>query len=234
MKTRHVVAVLLLLVLPSLSFGQTQPPKPDWPTITWKPGAPGTDLVLMQGHEVKTFTHANGTMIAVLLNDDGRYLAFLVFVVNKSPQRFVVNPVSFFAKIETPKPMLLLAIPVEKVAKSTESEGRWRSTLGMFLSGMATRQTTGTITDQQGNQSTVTLAEPNTQAQSAAQRNARERSADNRSRADIMRDIGLRANTVFPQTSLAGWVFFEKKKFTSLTIGVFTGLAMYEFPFTKR
>jgi hypothetical protein len=188
----------------------------------------------MQGYEVKTITHDNGTMIAVSLNDDGKYLAFLVLIVNKSPQRFVVDPAAFFAKIETPKPFFLITIPADKVAKSMESEGRWRSAMSLFLAGMATRQTTGTVTDQTGNQSSITLTEPDRQAQRNAQQSVRDRNVANQAASNTIRDIGLRANTVFPETSLLGWVFFEKKKFNSLTIGVFTGLAMYEFPFTKK
>jgi hypothetical protein len=230
MKPLRIAITVIALCLTS----QAQTPKPEWPTLTWKAGTPYSDFMLMQGREVKSIAHDNGTAVVVAMDDDGKYLAFLVYIVNKSPQRFIVNPAACFARIEAPRQFFLLTIPVEKVAKSIENEGRWRSALGLFLAGMAQHQTTGTVTDSYGNQSTVTLTEQDRRASQNAQRAARERSANNQSRASIIRDIGLRSNTVFPDTELVGWIFFEKKKFTSLTVGIFTGLAMYEFPFTKK
>ncbi len=186
----------------------------------------------MDGREVKALRY-NGTIVSVVLDDSGDYLAFLVAVYSGSPHRLVVNPASAFVRIQQPKPNLLLTIPSEKVAKSMEKRRRWRSMLASFLAGMATRTSSGTITDEYGNQSTVTLSE----SDKIAQRNAREadveRRARNQTSAEIIREIGLRSNTVFPKSKLMGWIFFEKKKFTSLSVGVFTGEAMFEFPFRK-
>jgi hypothetical protein len=225
----HLLILLaLVVVLPVQSQAQDQ----KWPTLTWRPDHPQCDAAILDGHEVKGIRF-KGTDIIVVLDDTGDYLAFLVSVVNRNDYRLIVNPASASARIQAPKPSLLLSIPADKVAKSMEHQGRWKSMLGVFFAGMATRQTTGTITDQFGNQSSVTLSEPDTSAQRNAQRAAAERANRNRSAAEIIREIGLRANTVFPNTSLSGWIFFEKKKFTSLTVSIFTGEAVFELPFTK-
>lgn len=226
---RHKRLILLLLVtLTVTTAGQS----PTWPTVKWQPIGGDFDSALLEGREVKASRFEN-VSVAVLMDDSGDYLAFLVSVTNKAPHRLIVNPASAFARVETPKSELLLTIPADKVAKAMEKRGRWKNALGLFFAGMAARTTSGTITDSSGNQSTVTLTEPNGAAQRSAQQTMRDRQSANRNSADIIREIGLRANTVFPNTDLIGWVFFEKKKFTSLTIGVFTGRAMYEFPFSK-
>jgi hypothetical protein len=209
--------------------------KPDWPTFPWIAGNPACDSALYQGREVKSIYY-KGTNIIVLFDDTGDYLAFLVHVTNQTPNRLVVNPASAFVKIDEPVQThsILLSIPPDKVAKSLEHQGRWRSIFGAFLGGMATRTSTGTITDAAGNQSTVTLSEPDVAAQRDTQRAIRERADRNEASANIIREIGLKANTVFPNTYLVGWIFFEKKKFASLTVNVFTGAAMYQFPFKKQ
>ncbi len=236
LKKPLILVTLFLLLAGSIASQEKsadpEPKSPDWPTIKWHQTGPDFDSALLEGREVKA-SRFEGTSIAVLMDDTGDYLAFLVSVQNKSTSRIIINPASAFVRIESPKSGLLLTIPADKVARSMEKQGRWRNMLGLFFAGMATRSSTGTITDEYGNRSTVTLSEPDRVAQQNAQNAIRERNIRNQTSASIIRDIGLRANTVFPNTELTGWMFFEKKKFTSLTVGVFTGRAMYEFPFAK-
>jgi hypothetical protein len=223
---RYLLPVLLLFSF--TAHAQTAA----WPTVKWQSVGPEFDSALLEGREVKAARFDN-TTVAVLMDDSGDYLAFLVNIQNKSTHRIIVNPGSASVKIQTPSPQLLLTIPADKVAKAMEHSGRWRNVLGAFFAGMARQTSTGSITDQYGNQSTVTLSEPDYAAQQNARMAARGRNRVNQNSAAIIRDIGLRANTVFPNTDLIGWVFFEKKKFASLTVSIFTGQAMYEFPFTK-
>jgi hypothetical protein len=232
------VSYLILIVLffgcaPSVSAQQA---KPAPVTVRWQVGAPGMDAFVIEGHEAKLIEY-QGVTVGMLVEGSGHYLEVLVFVANHTPERVFITPSTCAVLIEKPKPEMLLSLDPEQAARALERRGRWAEMLSAFAAGLATRQTAAVVRDDRGNTvGSVVVTQPDYAAQQRSRDAINAHRADNANAANYVRDVSLKANTLFSGQTMNGWVFFKNKKYTSAIVRILipgTPSTVYEFPFEK-
>jgi hypothetical protein len=93
-----------------------------------------------------------------------------------------------------------------------EKSGQWQGFFSAMAAGMATKQTTGTVSDNRGNTADVVVTERDESAVRNA-RNARQnRQASNAVKASRVRDLSLPLHTLFKDKTVEGLVFFKKRR----------------------
>lgn len=163
---------------------------------------------------------------------DKKYVGFWLIIQNLAETPFVISQDNFDLQF-TGNPELLRPAPIDEVAKDIEKRGRWRMAFAGALAGMATRNSTAIVSDNQGSVSTVTITEPDRQAQANSQRARNNNASSNARKSAAFKDIALKKNTMFKRTIIDGVVFFRKpKKFPSgLILSFVAGGTRYEIPF---
>lgn len=183
------------------------------------------DSFVLNDTEVKVI-HYGGTTVCVGLGLDGDYIVADLYVENGNADRILVDPANSFLwikKEEKSEPEILPYIPAAKVAEKLRRRVAWANALATFGAAMQTQttttQTNGSATVY-GNGQTVsgtyngtsTTTGPDTAAQNRAAAQSRERAADAKTKGGIIESRGLLANTVFPNSSIDGLIYFKKKK----------------------
>ncbi len=211
------------------------------------------DSFIRDGARIR-IVKVDDVVLAVIIGDDGDYLIGDVLVINNSKDRLLVNPTHasmFFWKDgnTTKSPELASPIPAEKIAKKIRKRVFWVNVLGGALAGMQTQTTTvnsttsGTFSAIGNNgasasgtytgTTTSTVTTPNTQAQVMEAMRANERSERAGDIADSYVAMSLKGNTLFPNQSTHGLVYFKRmtSKFVIFTLEL-NGV-LFDFAFTN-
>ncbi|HEX8396395.1 MAG TPA: hypothetical protein VF644_03045 [Pyrinomonadaceae bacterium] len=165
-----------------------------------------------------------------------KYVVVEIYFLNKTEQPFTVYPDKFSLRFPAPENKVYPAIPAEDVAKKMEKRGLFRFALAGALAGMATKQSTATVRDNNGNRAEVVVTEPDRAAQQNVQRNAHDQRASNEVMANAVRSLSLTANTLFKDQIASGLLFFKKEKLPSgLIVSFELDGVTYEIPYgTER
>jgi hypothetical protein len=165
-----------------------------------------------------------------------KYVAFLISFQNLHETPLMFEPRNIQMHVLGTKPSQLSPLPLEAVQNHIQDEGKWGSIFRTFLAGMLTRQSRGTIVDDEGNRASVTITSPDYEAQRNVARAERERRERNENRAFNFSDLYLKANTAFKDEVVRGFILFDKKKalgdggfILTIPFGEFT----VEMPFGK-
>lgn len=161
-----------------------------------------------------------------------KYLILSVMIINKGGRAFNVEPKKITLTVLGKKSFTLSALPLEEVLKKIRKHG----SSSFFIGLRPTRTATATVTDPQGNVSSVAVRVPDTETEAAEERADAELRARQQSRANETYDLGLKANTLFKDQDAMGAIFFDKKK--AVTDGGFIlniplGDFAFEIPFGK-
>lgn len=175
-------------------------------------------------------------LLTVDVTSEKDYLVLYVGILNKSNKPFTIEPDKFQMRKTEPVNITYNAIPAKDIAKKMEKSGRWRMAIAAGLAGMATKQSTATVTDNRGNKADVTVTEPDRQAQRDVENASRRRSTENLSKADAVREFALPTHTLFKDKMIKGYVFFKKgKPANGMIISFEINGIIYEIPYgTER
>jgi len=172
------------------------------------------------------------TSLLVSAFDAGKYCPVFVGIANESRQPVDVDPARVWAEVGSQR---LASVDPDKIAEAERKRGRWANAmangLSSFGAGMQTQQ--GTVTDSNGNVSTVTL--PDTAAQQRAQDRAAQQTEElrrrNEQRGSQVTASALKHNTVFADQTYAGYVYFSHiKHHDDLLVHVPIDGVDYQFP----
>lgn len=242
MKKIYLVVTLLFFVL-AAQAQNTLPPtvaQSQKKIIRWGSSELPQDCCTnyIDKNELKTFYEDDKIAFLLTVNTtfEKKYVILQAIFLNKNNKSFTVYPDKFQMQLTEPRNITYSAIPAEDVAHKMENRGRWRMALAAGLAGMATTQSTATVTDNRGNRAEVTVTEPNRQAQRDVHNASRERAAANRSKADAVREFALPMHTLFKDQTIGGFVFFKKEKLTDgMIISFEIDGVIYETPYgTER
>lgn len=209
------------------------------------------DSFISDGASVK-IVKVNDLIVAVIIGDDGDYLIGEVTVINNTKNRILIDPghssLFIWKDGDTKKePERFSSIPGEKIASKIKNRIAWANALGAIGAGMQTQTTTvetnssGTFSANRSDgvsasgtytansQSTVTS--PNTQAQVNEAMRARQRSNEANSAGGFYVANGLKANTVFPNTTVGGYIYFSRKKAQFAIFTIEVGDTLFDFAF---
>jgi hypothetical protein len=179
-----------------------------------------------------------------------------VFFLNKSDRRIEFKPEQSViavwekrADIDNKKPPKeYFPIPPEKIVKKLESRMIWANALLAVSASMQTKTTTTQTTENgtatiYGNgasasgtyngTSTSTTTTTDREAQQRAARQQQQNSTTTTSKTDAIMGSALRANTVFPKQQILGRIYFPKKKFEFLYLGIRIEDSLYSIAFAK-
>ena len=186
--------------------------------------------------------------ITVAISSNGKVGRANLTVANKSEAPFDVTPERFTIAETAPKIKTFAYMPPEKVVQADAHRAGWANALNAFGAGMATQQVTtqtnsnGTVnaTGSDGSSangtyngtSTSTTSVPDYAAQARARENIRKRKEALAAERQAMEQTSLRANTVHPGQTVAGFVYFEwGKKSEDVMISMPIGDTLYQVPF---
>jgi hypothetical protein len=226
-----VFCFILLLLAAQFVCAQTTAPVTK-KVISWGPGDCCANF--MRDGFLQT-TYKDETLefqISVYPEMDKKYITVFISFHNRSAKSFTIYPDSFKMQITSPYTKAYNPISAYDVANETERRGQWRVAFARALAGMATQQSTATITDNQGNSANVVITEPNQQVRRDAANATARQQAGNAERADSIRAYSLAANTLFQDQTAQGYVFFKKEKpMAGAIISFMIGDVTYEVPF---
>lgn len=192
----------------------------------WTANGKYSDSWIQDGRKYYALHFPSGLNLAVSVGQWDQFIDTWVMVDNRSSdgRRFEISPGRITIAIVRPKVSLLLPLDGDEIGRKIGNGARWRAALVAGLGGMATRtdrvQSEGTfdgtandagrstrVSGTYSGQSTVTG--PDTDAQERSQRRAREIRTAAAGKAEAVKRTGLRANTVFPNASINGFVYFK-------------------------
>lgn len=232
----HILFVLLVLSIGA--YAQT--PTSENKTIRWGAwsGTDGCCLNYLKDGVLITeyYDDRLGYSISLHPDKDKKYLFVLIVMQSYSDTPFTVYPENFHLRMTEPVNKTYAALSPDDVMKEINKRGQWRMGIAAALSGVATRQTTGTVTDSQGNTADVRISEPDYEGQNRTANQAADKQANNAARAAVVQNSALRANTVRKDQIIGGVVFFKKDKLAPGFILSFTiDNTTYEIPYgTER
>lgn len=186
------------------------------------------DEYIQDNEQIRVIKH-NGLTVAVSVFDDGDYFGADVFVKNEREERVLIdreaNLLGFFRteKIEGKMEFCELLLP-EKIVAKMKRRVMWANVLGAIASSGKTTTTKGdvTIIDNRGNTATGTYEEKreDKRAQIEEAKRNRERNSNLNSASANLLDSALKSNTLFPNQSTSGLVFFKREKKARLAMYV--------------
>jgi hypothetical protein len=202
----------------------------------------------IDGHKFKMLT-SDGITVSVSMIAVGKYVRADVFVLNSTAENVDVLPATFSLEEVEPKQKKLAYVDAEKIIRSARSSAAWSNTLTAMGAGMQRQQST-TNTTSTGTASTTgsdgayatgtyrgsstsTTSSPDYAAQNRADQAIRDNNATIASLSARLSNAALKSNTILPNQSIRGFVFFEReKKAASLMISATIGGTVYKFPFS--
>lgn len=252
---RLAPAFMLTLALATLALAQNgTTPQPQPERIRWKSNDPFCDQIFVNGASIRIIKH-KGLTIATDGQKSKDFFAIQTAVFNDTGQRILVDPAQSWFVVLKEKGKERKAnlsdnyapLPPEKIIAKIENRAAWINALrGLGAALSTTSQTvntynTGTVsvygtgTPVQGTYNgtgTATVTRPNYEAQRQAATANAETAAKAQDEASVIDQTALRANTVFPQTTVAGYIFFPMIKKAEITLFILKiGETYYEFGF---
>lgn len=216
------LTAVALLVVAGLAFAQTPQ------VIRWTPGCVGCSQAYSNGMVVRAISIPGIVTIAAELRLSASPEA-LVKIENLTGASVDVLPSLFQIQIVTPKPRILQPLNIEKELAKSRFWSNIRAGATGAASGAGTTQSTGTVTDQNGNTSRVTINTPNDPSVGA--RNVAEVRRQQAEREAYLTDSILRSNTLPAGGKILGRVQFQSGKATSAILRIPLGPNIYEIPF---
>lgn len=209
------------------------------------------DSFISDGVSVK-IVKVNELVVALIVGDDGDYMIGETTIINNTTNRILIDPshasLFIWKDGDTKKnPERFGSIPGEKIASKIKRRIAWANALGAFGAGLQTQTTTvdssstGTFSANRNDGASVngtfaansqaTITSPNVQAQVNEAIRARQRNNEAASAGSFYTSNGLKANTIFPNTTVGGYIYFPRKKaqFAIMTIEV--GDILFDFAF---
>lgn len=228
---RYLIILFVFFVTSSVLGQETSTEKK---IKSWTGGAECCDNWIDKGKLITTYKDENVDYIAILEFDDD-YIVFIIGIQNLSKQRILIDPSKFSIRMSAPVNKTFYALDAEAVAKKFQKRGSFRLALAGIFAGMATSQSTATITDNRGNRSNVVVTEPNRQAIENVRQKRIEQEEKNQNKAAVVRAVALPMQTLFPGEEVRGIVFFERKKVSNGSIVQFAiGDTTYEIPYGEE
>jgi len=196
----------------------------------------------------KTLT-GNGFTVTVALAGNKKYFRADVFVLNISPANADVFPANFTLEEVKPKEKTLAYVDAEKIIRSIQKRVAWGNAMTGMGAGMQRQQSTTTTTSTGRASATAsdgtyatgtyngsavsTASSPDYAAQARANQIIQARNQQVANISQELSQTALRTNTVVPNQSVRGFVFFEaEKKVEDVVLSIPIGATVYKFPFT--
>jgi hypothetical protein len=216
----------------------------------------------IDGQKFKIIT-TDDTVMIVAISHSEHYMRVDISVSNNAKDAVDLLPAQMALDVVLPKPKVLALVSPEQIAKSADHRARWANVLNAMAAGMATQQTTtqtnssgtvntsGTVNATSSNgtytngsysgtgtysgTSTSTTSTPDYAAQARANERIQERNAAVASLRANLTQTSLKANSVMPNHSVRGYVYFQHDKHAQLVrLTIPLGGILYEFPFNKE
>ena len=184
--------------------------------IYWGPDEKYADEILLDGIPYRIINR-DGIYLAVVGINEGSYCSVRVFVGNNTDKRFNLLPEDSFLQVwktrqefmESKPAQVVLPSAPEKIANRIKNRAVWANVFSTLGASFAT-QNIIVRNNQTGRTATVTV--PDTQKQQQTAINNERAAGAARSDAQQVLDAALRSNTVFPDQSVMGNIYFEVKK----------------------
>lgn len=201
----------------------------------------------INGHKFKILSEDGVTVTASLI-EIGKYIRADVSVFNGTTKAVDVLPTHFECDEVAPKERTLVYVDAEKIIRSAQTRVAWGNAFTAMGANMSRQQST-TNTNSTGNvnmngsdgtyangtysgTSTSTTSTPNYAAQARAKETIRRRNATIETLSEQYSQEVLKANTVIPNQTIRGFVFFERdKKAETISLSVPVGGTLFKFPF---
>ncbi len=210
------------------------------------PVKPHCDFFVVDGQGYRVLFHDYRT-IAVTFATDGGYLLADVFVENLGNERFLMQPEKWAtfgykdeaASLANQKPLFQsYAESPRKIANKIESRARWGAFFTNLSGAFATTSASiqGHSQDSSGNYATYsgTITAPDDVAKrQAAITNERNKTIA-ATKADSILELALRANTMLPDSRVAGRVYFKKGKAHFFEVYMPIGETVYLFTVKEK
>ena len=211
----------------------------------WRENAPDSDAFYVDGLRIETL-QVNGIEVRATVSDTDSYMRVDLVVFNRTPGRVDVIPEKANLQVFQPRFKELAYKSPAQLSTSIRHRAAWASILaamGSFRTKTITSTTYGsgsvdiagaggfaTGTYSGSSTTTTTVPDEAARAESIAQVAAIEQRRDNAIQA--VRDITLRANTLFPGQQISGAMFFEREKnHTSMVLSVPLAGRTFQFIF---
>lgn len=232
-----IVSVLIVLATYVPAISQVEPIRPPLTSreYTWTDHGGSSDKIVSDGRLIRII-HAEGLSVAAAARPTEDGLMYEIYVFNATGHRILLDPTGFYVaysdegRIKWEHPL-----SPDAIAAKHESGAEWGNFFRSFAAGMAKQRST-TQTMGSGNvsvmsndgvasgmytaTSTSMTIEPNTQAQQNAATANRNASAQAAERAMVIRNTALRPNTVLPDESLLGYVYFKRQKADIVVVNI--------------
>jgi hypothetical protein len=201
----------------------------------------------VNGAKFKTLT-GNGFTVTVALSGNKKYFRADVSVLNSSASNADVFPANFTLEEVEPKDKSLAYVDAEKIMRSIQKRAAWGNAMTGMGSGMQRQQSTTTTTNTgtasatgsdgsyatgtYNGSSVSTTSSPDYAAQARANQIIQARNQQVAAISQQLSQTALRTNTVAPNQSVRGFVFFEAdKKVKDVVLSIPVGATVYRFPF---
>ena len=202
--------------------------------------------VWLSGYIVKVM-RSNGVLVAVAMQDTGKYFMAQVSVVNKTGSPLDVLPQSFSSMVLRPHPKTLRYLPPDKVIRSISNSAAWSNFFTALGAAGATQQsvtqsttngtasaygTGGSANGRYSENTTSVTTVPDEQAQQDA---ANRIAANNAAVANVSQAVSagsFQPTTVAPGKSVTGNVYFERaRKIESSEVLIPVNGEVFDFDF---
>lgn len=202
----------------------------------------------INGLKFKILT-GDGLTVTASMVATPKYIRADISVLNGTTASIDVMPTTFQLEEVDPKQKSLAYVDAGKIMLSAQKRVAWGNALTAMGANMQRQQTTtntnstGTVnatgsngtytTGTYNGSSTSTTSSPDNAAKARADETIRQNNAALAALNNQLAQVVLRANTVLPNQSVRGLVFFERdKKAQSVVLSIPAGDTVYKFPFT--
>jgi hypothetical protein len=190
---------------------------------------------------------SNGVLVAVALQDTGKYFIAQVSVVNKTASPLDVLPQSFSSMVLRPHPKTLRYLPPDKLIRSISNSAAWGNFFTALGAAGATQQsvtqsttngtasaygTGGSAYGRYSENTTSVTSVPDQQAQQDAANRIAANNAAVAAAAQKVSDGSFQPTTVAPGKSVTGNVYFERaRKIKSSEVLIPVNGEVFDFDF---
>jgi hypothetical protein len=241
----HEVTILELDVIgPDETISSTTTPLP--PQYSrWSENSPDSDAFYVDGLRIETLQVA-GIEVRATVSDTDSYMRVDLVVINRTPNRVDLIPEKAYLQIFRPRFKELAYKSPGQLSASIRHRAAWAS----FLTAMSSFQTRtvrsvshdsgsvniagsgGSATAAYSGSSITTTTVPDEAAQARSAAQLAEIEQRSEAALQTVRDITLRANTLFPGQRKSGAMFFQREKIhTSMVLSVPLAGRIFQFVF---
>jgi hypothetical protein len=205
-------------------------------------------VAYINGHAYEILVGDKKVAISATVQRIGKYARIDVFVINDSEASIDVLPANFVLTEVTPKQKVFKYVDGDKLIRSAERRMAFGNAMTAMGANMQRQQSTtttsstGTVraigsdgttaTGTYSGTSTSRTSSPDYAAQARAMETIQERNDAFANVSSFAERVILRANTIPPNQSIRGYVFYERDKKAKLVmLTTVIGDTIYQFPF---